>query len=62
MIVAHRVQTRRVPRNARGFAVLSAAKEKNILPRIFASTRQVLPVNDCLAWLVPRRTTRARQR
>jgi hypothetical protein len=38
MIVAHRVQTRRVPRNARGFAVLSAAKEKNILPagRIFA--------------------------
>jgi len=63
MILARRVEKRRVPRNAlRLCGVQSAAKEKNILlrGRIFASTRQVLRLNDRLASLVPRRKPRAR--
>jgi hypothetical protein len=37
--------------------------EKHLTPpgRIFALTRKVLLLNDCLAWLVPRGKARARQ-
>jgi hypothetical protein len=49
MIVAHRLQKRRIPRNA---------------PRLCGSVRRdekSMLLNDCLAWLVPRRKTRARR-
>jgi hypothetical protein len=60
MIVAHRVQKRRAPAMPCDFAVQSAAKEKKDLapPVGLRVDRQSLPLNDRLAWLVPRRKTR----
>jgi hypothetical protein len=60
MIVAHRVQKRRVPAMPWSSP---PRRRKSSCPagRIFASIRQVLPLNDCLAWLVPRGKTRARR-
>jgi hypothetical protein len=63
MIVAHPVQKRRVPRNVLRLCGSVRREGKTSCPagQILAATRQALRLNDCLAWLVPRRKTRARR-